>query len=61
MLHPSLSLSNAASLSLTAAKASVEDDSKETVATDAVSPLIPNAFEVSCSETYIHQLYFAFS
>ncbi|XP_047967537.1 biotin carboxyl carrier protein of acetyl-CoA carboxylase isoform X2 [Salvia hispanica] len=29
-----------------AAKASVEDDSKETVATDAVSPLIPNAFEV---------------
>ncbi|XP_042062044.1 biotin carboxyl carrier protein of acetyl-CoA carboxylase-like isoform X2 [Salvia splendens] len=28
------------------AKSSVEDDSKETVATDAVSPLIPNAFEV---------------
>ncbi|XP_042049433.1 biotin carboxyl carrier protein of acetyl-CoA carboxylase-like isoform X3 [Salvia splendens] len=28
------------------AKASVEDDSKATVATDAVSPLIPNAFEV---------------
>ncbi|XP_042058141.1 biotin carboxyl carrier protein of acetyl-CoA carboxylase-like isoform X1 [Salvia splendens] len=27
-------------------KASVGDDSKETVATDAVSPLIPNAFEV---------------
>ncbi|KAL1551421.1 hypothetical protein AAHA92_19271 [Salvia divinorum] len=34
------------SLSLTAAKASVEDDSKATVATDAVSPLIPNALEV---------------
>ncbi|KAL1565066.1 biotin carboxyl carrier protein of acetyl-CoA carboxylase-like isoform X1 [Salvia divinorum] len=41
-----LAIEDGSSLSLTAAKASVEEDSKETVATDAVSTLIPNAFEV---------------
>lgn len=52
-----LDLSNLDFLSMTAAKAIVEDDSKEIVATEAVSTLIPNAFEVSCKILHGYDLY----
>lgn len=57
LLHTSLDLPHVDSLSIAAAKAIVEEDAKETVATEAVSPLIPNAFEVSCSTLHGYDLH----
>lgn len=59
-MRPSPFLSNVSNLSIIAAKVSAEDDSKETVTTEAVSALIPNAFEVSCLPLLDYGLYKSF-